>query len=342
MARAGAQQEPASIRVKSRARVPEVEAAGREHASDALRALGDERWLAIVRCDPAADGRFWYSVRTTGVYCRPSCRSRLPRPENVRFHATRAEAEREGFRPCKRCRPDEPPLDARRAGLVAEACRRIAAAEEMPSLAELASASGMSRFHFHRVFAALTGLTPKRYALAHRADRVRRELEHAATVTEAIHASGFGSSGRFYASHGEGLGMRPTRFRAGGAGAVIRFATVECSLGHALVAATDEGVCAVLFGDDPVSLAVELAGRFPRASRAAGREPFVRLVRRALAVADETSAAARSLPIEVRRTALRGRLRAAVQGLGQVRLIDTPPSTRSVEPVVKLEASEAR
>ena len=140
----------------------------------------DERWRAVERRDRAADGAFYYSVLTTGVYCRPSCPARRPRRENVGFHLTCAEAERAGFRPCRRCRPDEAALAERHAAAVAKACRSIEQADEMPSLDTLAAGAGMSRFHFHRVFKAHTGVTPKAYADAHRAARVR-ESSRAAT-----------------------------------------------------------------------------------------------------------------------------------------------------------------
>ena len=133
----------------------------------------DARWEAVVRRDRTADGAFYYAVRTTGVYCRPSCAARLARREYVRFHATYEEAEQAGFRPCKRCRPTEPALAEQHAAAVAKACQMIEAAEDMPNLDALAAAVGMSRFHFHRVFKTLTGVTPKAYAAAHRAQRVR-------------------------------------------------------------------------------------------------------------------------------------------------------------------------
>src|SRR5690348_9294490 len=136
----------------------------------------DERWAAVVGRDRRADGAFYYAVLTTGVYCRPSCAARRARRENVRFHASCAEAERAGFRPCKRCRPQDAAAGGQHAAAVAQACRLIETAEEIPSLEALAEAAGMSRFHFHRVFKAVTGLTPKAYAAAQRARRVRDEL----------------------------------------------------------------------------------------------------------------------------------------------------------------------
>src|SRR6266849_151600 len=217
-----------------------------------------ERWAAVQRRDRDADGVFFYSVRTTGVYCRPSCAARLARRENVRFHASCEEAEAAGFRPCKRCRPNEAALAVRRAAAVAKACRLIETAEEMPNLDALAGSAGMSRFHFHRVFKTITGVTPKAYAAARRARRVREALPRSSTVTEAIYGAGFNSSGRFYAKSEQVLGMTPTRFRSGGSGAAIRFAVGECSIGSILVAATDKGVCAILLGDKPEALVREL------------------------------------------------------------------------------------
>uniref|UniRef100_UPI0005B27674 Ada metal-binding domain-containing protein n=1 Tax=Methylobacterium sp. B34 TaxID=95563 RepID=UPI0005B27674 len=150
-----------------------------------------ERWAALAARDPRADGTFVYAVRTTGVYCRPSCAARAARPENVSFHRTCAEAEAAGFRPCRRCRPDEPALAERRAEAVARACRLIETAETVPSLAALASAAGLSAYHFHRVFKDATGVTPRAYAAAHRAAAVARQLPGAASVTKALYMTGY-------------------------------------------------------------------------------------------------------------------------------------------------------
>src|SRR5262249_18212321 len=225
----------------------------------------DARWKAVERRDRAADGTFVYSVRTTGVYCRPSCAARRPRRENVAFHKTCADAERAGFRPCKRCRPNEPALAEAHAAAVARVCRLIEEAEETPSLDALAQSAGMSRFHSHRVLKAVTGVTPKAYAAGHRGKRVREELTASNSVTEAIYGAGFNSNGRFYAAASGLLGMTPTQFRAGGSGNVIRFAVGQCPLGALLVPATDKGVCAIEFDDDPDALVRSLQDRFPNA-----------------------------------------------------------------------------
>lgn len=267
----------------------------------------DERWQAVVQRDRAADGVFYYSVSSTGVYCRPSCAARLPHRENVRFHATCADAEQAGFRPCKRCRPNEAPLSERQAVAIATACRSIEKAEDIPTLDQLASAAGMSRFHFHRVFKALTGVTPKAYADAQRARRVREELARSSTVTDAIYGAGFNSNGRFYENSSELLGMTPTAFRAGGLGASIRFAVGECWLGSILVAATEKGVCAILLGDDPEPLVQSLQDTFRKARLIGGDREFERLIAKVVGFV-EAPALGLDLPLDVRGTAFQQRV----------------------------------
>ncbi len=274
----------------------------------------DERWAAVVRRDPATDDRFYYSVSTTGVFCRPSCPSRLARREHVRFHATCVDAERAGFRPCKRCKPDRPSLEHQYAKMVAETCRLIEAAELMPSLDTLAQASGMSRYHFHRVFKAATGVTPKAYAGAQRAQRLRQQLTHSGTVTEAIYDAGFNSSAPFYATSAAVLGMTPTHFRAGGAQAAIRFAVGECSLGNILVAATDKGVCAILLGDDADVLVRDLQDRFPRAELIGGDGDFEYLVAHVVGWV-EAPGLGLDLPLDVRGTVFQQRVWQALRAI---------------------------
>jgi AraC family transcriptional regulator, regulatory protein of adaptative response / methylated-DNA-[protein]-cysteine methyltransferase len=184
----------------------------------------DCRWKAVVGRDRAADGRFFYSVKTTGIYCRPSCPARLAKRENVAFHRTQADAESAGFRACKRCRPDKSSLLETHAAVVAKVCRRIEDAETPLSLPALAREAGMSPYHFHRLFKSITGLTPKEYHVAHRAGRLRSQLGQGRTVTEAIFAAGFNSGGRFYETSHEVLGMTPSTFRAGGRNTDIWFA----------------------------------------------------------------------------------------------------------------------
>lgn len=271
----------------------------------------DPRWARVVARDPAADGAFYYSVRTTGVYCRPSCAARRARAENVRFHATREEAENAGFRACLRCKPDQPGLRERQAAThvakIAEACRLIEESEQAPSLKALASHAGISPYHFHRIFKAVTGLTPRSYASAHRTRRVRRQLSSSSTVTEAIYDAGYNSNGRFYAESSAVLGMTPSNYRAGGANTVIRFAVGECSLGSILVAASDRGICSILLGDDPDALIRDLQDQFPNAELVGGDADFETLVAEVVGLV-EAPGLGLNLPLHVRGTAFQQRV----------------------------------
>ena len=274
----------------------------------------EARWDAVQRRERAADGAFYYSVRTTGVYCRPSCGARPARRENVAFHASCEAAESAGFRPCLRCRPNLPPLAERQAQLVAAACRLIEASEEEPSLDALAAAAGMSRFHFHRVFKAQAGMTPKAYAAAVRAARVREGLAQGAPVTDALYAAGFNSSSRFYAGADAMLGMAPARFRSGGGGEEIRFAVAGCSLGAILVASTGRGICAILMGDEPEALVHDLQDRFPKAQLVGADADFERTV--ALVVGFvEAPRLGLDLPLDVRGTAFQQRVWDALRAI---------------------------
>ncbi len=270
-------------------------------------ACDEERWNAVLRRDSGADGKFYYSVRTTGIYCRPTCSSRRPKRENVRFHASAEEAERAGFRACKRCQPNGAALIEEYTAKVAQACRAIQTSEDPPSLAALARAAGMSRFHFHRIFKSTVGLTPKAYALGHRAERIRRELPKQRTVTDAIYRAGFNSSGRFYAQASQSLGMKPKNFKNGGLGESIQFAVTQCSLGLILVGASEAGVCAIFLGDDSKALHSELQTRFPNARLVAGTKGFERLVAKVVK-AVESPKQALELPLDVRGTAFQQRV----------------------------------
>jgi AraC family transcriptional regulator of adaptative response/methylated-DNA-[protein]-cysteine methyltransferase len=298
----------------------------------------DPRWALVRARDVRADGAFFYSVRTTGVYCRPSCGARRARPENVAFHADAAAAERVGFRACKRCKPDRPPLAERQAAAVAELCRLIESSDEIPSLEELAEHAGLSVFHTHRIFKAITGLTPKAYAAAHRAGRVRRELREKDTVTEAIYQAGYNSSARFYEESNQLLGMTPTKYRAGGKNLEIRFAIGECSLGSVLVAATSLGVCAILLGDDPDELAHVLERRFPSAKLVGADGDFERLVGTVVALVEEPRLGTK-LPLDIRGTAFQQRVWRALRDVpagttasysAVARAIGAPKSGRAV------------
>src|SRR5882672_6029512 len=287
----------------------------------------EEKWQAVLKRDSAADEQFYFSVRTTGDYCRPSCAARVARRENVRFHATIAEAEKAGFRACKRCRPKDAPLRGRQAMAVAEACRRIENTAEPPSLEALANAVGLSRFHLHRLFREATGVTPKAYAAAHQANRVRQELAQSATVTEAIYAAGFNSNGRFYAESSKILGMTPRAFREGGPATAIRFAVGECSLGSILVAASAKGICAILMGDDPGALLRDLQDRFPRAAFSPGDAAFETWVAKVVAFVDSPGTGL-DLPLDIRGTAFQQRVWQALREI-------PPGSTASYTEIAK-------
>jgi AraC family transcriptional regulator, regulatory protein of adaptative response / methylated-DNA-[protein]-cysteine methyltransferase len=306
--------------------------------ANADRTRRDSRWAAVLARDPAADGKFFYSVRTTGVYCRPSCGARTPRPENVDFHATAADAERASFRPCKRCKPDQPPLAAQHAALVARLCRMIESAETAPTLEELAGQAGMSSYHLHRVFKSVTGITPQAYARAHRARKVREGLARGDSVTNALYDAGYGSSGRFYEEAHRLLGMSPKDFRAGGVNTAIRFAVGQCSLGTILVAASERGICAILLGDEPDALVRDLQDRFPNAEFIGGDAEFEQWVARVVGFV-EMPKLGLDLPLDVRGTAFQQRVWQTLREIpvGETasyadiaRRIDAPKSVRAV------------
>ncbi len=274
----------------------------------------DPRWVKVLARDLAADGTFWYSVATTGIFCRPSCPSRTANPKNVRFHESIAAAEAAGFRPCLRCKPLEPSPDVRNAQTVARICRLIEDADEIPSLTDLAAAAGLSPGYFHRMFKAATGVTPKEYAAGRRAGKVRQKLREENTVTEAIYGAGFNSSARFYEKSGEMLGMTPTDYRSGGINAEIRFAVGECSLGSILVAKSEKGVCAILLGDDPNALLRDLQDRFPQARLIGGDAGFEELVAKVVGLI-EAPGIGHDLPLDVRGTAFQQRVWRALRNI---------------------------
>ena len=274
----------------------------------------DPRWARVVARDRTADGEFYYSVATTGVYCRPSCASRLANPKNVRFYASIADAESAGFRACHRCKPDQPAADAQNAEKIARICVLIEQAAESPSLFELAQAAGLSTHYFHRLFKAVTGVTPKAYAAAHRAAKVRDELNRSPTVTDAIYSAGFNANSRFYAQSAQLLGLTPTDYRAGGADAAIPFAVGQCSLGAILVAMSGKGVCAILIGDDPDALVRDLQKRFSKARLIGGDTDFEKVIAQVVGLI-EAPRIGLDLPLDIRGTAFQQRVWQALQAI---------------------------
>jgi AraC family transcriptional regulator of adaptative response/methylated-DNA-[protein]-cysteine methyltransferase len=278
----------------------------------------DPRWARIVVRDKTADGQLWYSVATTGVYCRPSCASRIANPKNVQLHDSLESAKATGFRSCMRCNPDGPSIESKNAALVATACRTIEASEEEPPLEKLANTVGLSPSYFHRLFKAAIGLTPKDYAAAHRAKRVRQGLAAGNTVTEAIYRAGFNSSGRFYEKSTDMLGMTPSQYRAGGINEDIRFAVGRSSLGAFLVASSAKGVASILLGDDPDELVRDLQDRFPKAHLIGADRDYEALVARVVGFV-ETPGIGVDLPLDVRGTAFQQRVWQALQEIPSAR-----------------------
>lgn len=269
--------------------------------------LNDGRWVKVLAKDASADGQFYYSVKTTGVYCRPSCGSRTPLPENIQFHLTTRDAELSGFRPCKRCKPNEPPLKEQLAAKVALACKLIEASDEIPSLTKLAEMSGLSMYHFHRIFKAMTGLTPKAYSVANRENKLRSQLQKSNTITNAIFDAGYGANSRFYEQSNQILGMKPSNYRSGGKNTEIRFAVGECSLGSILVASSPIGVCAILMGDGPESLVEDLQNRFPNAELIGGDPSYETIIASVIGFV-EAPALGLNLPLDIRGTAFQQRV----------------------------------
>ena len=234
--------------------------------SEPARLDHQQLWAAVLSRDASFDGRFVYAVRSTGIYCRPTCPSRRPRQSQAVFFTMPEAARNAGYRPCRRCRPDSP-------GEAAELARRasgyiddyIEAHDSLPLLAEVSEAMGVADSQLRRVFRQETGLTPAQYARARRLGRFKALLRNGESVASATFDAGYGSSSRLYERAVEQLGMTPASYRKGGAGAVIRYAVVDSALGGLLVAGTASGVCAVKLGDDAEALSAELSDEFPAA-----------------------------------------------------------------------------
>ena len=287
-------------------------APGRTKIEESTATQNDPRWAQVFARNRSADGTFWYSVQTTGIYCRPSCPSRTANPKNVALHDDLLSAKATGFRACKRCNPDGASQDAQHATLVAKACRLIEQSEEPIPLECLAKTIGLSASYFHRLFKATTGLTPKNYAAANRASRVREGLAKGHSVTEVIYDAGFNSSGRFYEKSNKMLGMTPTRYREGGMNEEIKFAIGQSSLGAILVASSAKGVVAILIDDDPNKLARDLQDRFPKARLVGGDQDYEKLVAQVVGLV-EAPAIGLNLPLDVRGTAFQQRVWQALQ-----------------------------
>jgi AraC family transcriptional regulator of adaptative response/methylated-DNA-[protein]-cysteine methyltransferase len=255
----------------------------------------DTAWAAFERRDRAFDGRFVGAVRTTGIYCKPSCPARHPKREHVAFYPDGAVARAAGYRACLRCRPDDVARDAR---AVADAVTLIEAADIPLSLDRLGSAVGYAPHHFQRLFKRETGITPAAYARALRARRVEAALMETRSVTEAIYDAGYSGPSRFYADSCRRLGMTPSARRDGGRGTVIRWAVADTVLGPMLLAATEKGICRLSFDEDEAAL----RDRFPHATIVPGDADFMALLEAAIAAVAQPARMA-DLPLDVRGTA---------------------------------------
>lgn len=283
-------------------------------ASPDTTQLAEQRWQAVVRRDVLADGEFVYAVRTTGVYCRPSCPSRAAKRENVTFYETGDLAAAAGYRPCKRCQPGALSQQQTRSVLVRQACQAIERSATPPSLVQLAQQAGVSPYHFQRVFKAVAGLSPKAYHKALQARRVAASLQSAPSVTAAIYDAGFNSTGRFYEVVPALLGMPPGSYRKGGAGEHIRYTVEPCVLGWIVVAATRKGICAIEFGDGPQALADRIQARFPQAQFEPADDAFKRWVARVLDYLEQPRGVL-DLPLDVQGTVFQHRVWQALQAI---------------------------
>jgi len=231
-----------------------------------MRLPTDAELDAIRSNDASADGRFFYGVASTKIFCRPSCVSRAPKPENVRIFAAASDATGAGFRPCKRCRPDQlPAADARLERARALIDKRLAAGESTPTLVELAKTAHMGATHLQRRFAAAYGLSPRAYAEAQRVAVLKSELRRGSGVTEAIYGAGFGAASRVYEKADRWLGMTPADYRRGGEGLTLDVAVRRTAMGPTLVAESPRGIAALLFGENEKNLLAELRSEFPAA-----------------------------------------------------------------------------
>ena len=276
--------------------------------------IDDERWLAVSCRDKAQDGEFVYAVRSTGIYCRPSCPSRAAKRENVEYFDTTHAAQASGYRPCLRCKPDNMPLEQLQNDRVLAACRAMESSEGEPGLSDLAARAGLNPHHFHRLFKRVTGVTPKAYFRAVRNRRLQAVLPGSVNVTDALFDAGYNAASRFYETDAKDLGMSARAYRDGAPNQRIRHACEPCALGVVLVAATPKGVCAIEFGDSAHALVAQLRARFPKASFEPGDSAFREWVGKVLAKV-ERPASVLDLPLDVQGTVFQRQVWAALQDI---------------------------
>lgn len=273
-----------------------------------------QRWDALVQRNPQADGVFLYAVQTTGVYCRPTCRSRLPNQKNVVFFECSADAQKAGFRPCKRCQPNTVSPAQQQIETIARICKLIEQSEEPLSLQKMAKIAGLSQYHFHRLFKKMVGVTPKEYANAHRAKRICEELQQGTSVTEAIYNAGFETSSSFYNKSMMMLGMTPSKYQQGADEIEIRFAVKPSWLGWVLVAATTKGICAINLGDNEETLIEQLQNQFPNAQINDSDSTFDSWIEQVITFIDMPQQGL-NLPLDIQGTAFQQRVWKVLQDI---------------------------
>ena len=299
----------------------------------------DRFWRAVLARDARSDGRFVYAVQSTGIYCRPSCPSRRPKRESVRFFDGPDPAEVAGFRECRRCRPRAGAPPAPGLDHVRKAARYIAShADEAITLARLASHVGTSPFHLQRTFSRLLGVSPRAYQDALRAQRFRHDLRTGKPLSGAIYDAGYGSSSRVYEQRPTGRGLTPAQYRRGAPSTSIAFTIVDSSLGRLLVAGTDKGLCSVKLGDRDEALEQDLRAEYPSATVVREQGAFAGWVRALVAHVDGRTSAI-DLPLDVKATAFQWKVWRYLQSIpyGETRAysdvanaIGAPNATRAV------------
>lgn len=272
------------------------------------------RWEAVTTRNPEADNRFVYAVRSTGIYCRPTCPARRPKPQNVEFFETARDAEQAGYRACRRCQPMAASVQDRQVTAIRKACELIKATDAPLRLAELAKATGLSRFHFHRLFKQIVGVTPKQYAAMQRMKRLQQDLQAGTPVMDAIYGAGYGSSSRVYEHSDKTLGMTPSRFRGGAAGALVRYSVTESPLGWLMVAVTDKGICAIELDDDPDASRQRLRERFSGATLVEDSHELGAWVQQVVRFIRSPQAGV-ALPLDIQGTAFQRRVWEALQDI---------------------------
>lgn len=263
----------------------------------------DARLGAVLERNIAADGQFFFGVKTTGIFCKPSCGARNPKPENVTFFDDTAAAERAGFRACKRCKPKQIEEGDEKQDMVVRACRFIDEVEFSPKLDDIAAHVGVSRFHFHRVFKEIMGITPKAYSANKRRQKVKKGLQQTKRITDAIFDAGYENNSRFYENSAAFLGMTPKEFKAGGRGKNVIYTITTCPLGLMLLAATEQGICSIEFGDEKQVLEQKLKQNFPHAHLANKNPEFDNWVKQALKLIGNKQGQESILPLDIQGTA---------------------------------------